>query len=152
MMKLTGPEKLKMVYGLAKKAGMTGRQGNEDLHALATSLCGKESLKELTEKEYAALLQELRKRAGTTVKASKGITKRQINKVWQLMYELKKYDQKPSETALGDRLCGIIKKELGIDALKKEPFIWLTYSDGSKLIEKIKKYIDSAKKRASKNI
>lgn len=34
----------------------------------------------------------------------------QTRKVWQLMYSLEKLDKKPSSAKLGDRLCGIIKK------------------------------------------
>lgn len=71
----------------------------------------------------------------------------QIRKVWQLMYSLEKLDIKPSSARLGDRLCGIIKKELHIDAIPKDPFSWLTYQQGVKLIEILKKYIANAQRR-----
>lgn len=71
----------------------------------------------------------------------------QTRKVWQLMYSLEKLDKKPSSAKLGDRLCGIIKKELHIDALPKYPFAWLTYQQGVKLIEILKKYIANAQRR-----
>lgn len=143
--------RLKTIYGLAKKAGMTGTKGNENLHELVSNMFGKESLKKLTDSEYETLVGELKKRT-VSVKVSNGITQKQISKIWQLMYELMEFDTKPSKAALGDRLCGIIKKELGIDALKNNPFMWLTGDDGSRLIEKLKKYVYSAEKKHSNTI
>ncbi len=37
------------------------------------------------------------------------------------MYELEKYDDQPSSASLGERLAGIIKRELHIDASAKDP-------------------------------
>lgn len=71
----------------------------------------------------------------------------QRRKVWRLMYQLEELDDKPSSAKLGDRLCGIIKKELHIDCTSKQPFRWLTYQQGSKLIEKLKKYVENAQRR-----
>lgn len=61
------------------------------------------------------------------------------------MYSLEKLDKKPSSAKLGDRLCGIIKKELHIDALPKYPFAWLTYQQGVKLIEILKNTLQMLK-------
>ena len=75
---MTAQDKLKKIYGLAKNAGMSGKQGNEDLHALVAAVCGKESVKELTNSDYAAVIKELQKRAGTSgdyQKKSKGNAK-----------------------------------------------------------------------------
>ena len=41
------------------------------------------------------------------------------------MYRLQ--DASPSKAPLGDRLCAIIKKELGMDAFPKDPFAWISY-------------------------
>lgn len=49
------------------------------------------------------------------------------------MYRLQ--DASPSKAPLGDRLCAIIKKELGMDAFPKDPFAWISYKDGNKLVE-----------------
>ena len=52
------------------------------------------------------------------------------------MYRLQ--DASPSKAPLGDRLCAIIKKELGMDAFPKDPFAWISYKDGNKLVEVLK--------------
>ena len=63
------------------------------------------------------------------------------------MYELEKYDDQPSSASLGERLAGIIKRELHIDASAKDPLRWLSYPQASKLIESIKRYIATAESR-----
>ena len=150
---MTAQDKIRKIYGLAKQAGMSGEQGNEDLHALVNSVCGKDSLKELTNRDYAAVIKELQSRAGTsnTYKAkskgnSKGMTEGQERKIWRLMYELQELS--PSSAALGERLCGIIKKEFKIDATSKSPLAWFSFSDASKMIEILKRYVSSAEKKA----
>lgn len=52
----------------------------------------------------------------------------------------------PSKAPLGDRLCAIIKKELGMDAFPKDPFAWISYKDGNKLVEVLKGYVKTAQK------
>ena len=49
------------------------------------------------------------------------MTSGQQKKIWALMYELKKRDKSPNEVPLGDRLCAVIKKELHVDAIAKNP-------------------------------
>ena len=68
----------------------------------------------------------------------------QRRKVWALMYRLQ--DASPSKAPLGDRLCAIIKKELGMDAFPKDPFAWISYKDGNKLVEVLKGYVKTAQK------
>ena len=72
-----------------------------------------------------------------------GVTSGQQKKIWALMYELKKHDKSPNEVPLGDRLCAVIKKELHVDAIAKNPFAWLTFSQGNALIEVLKGYLKS---------
>jgi hypothetical protein len=64
------------------------------------------------------------------------------------MYQLQSYDQVPSATPLGERLCAIIKKEFGIDAGTQTPFIWMDFKAGNKLLEVLKGYVSTAKKKA----
>ena len=71
------------------------------------------------------------------------MTSGQQKKIWALMYELKKHDKSPNEVPLGDRLCAVIKKELHVDAIAKNPFAWLTFSQGNALIEVLKGYLKS---------
>lgn len=143
------------IFGLARSAGITD---NADIHALVSAACGKESLKEITKQDYYLIIRELDKRSSKPAPAKKprpaaktrsveGMSAGQTKKVWQLMYELKKFDRKQVDASLGERLCGIIKRELKIDAQPKEPFIWLTYRNGSTLIERLKKYVENAEKR-----
>ena len=136
------------MFALAKEAGMSGEQGNEDLHALVADICEKDSLKELTDSDYAAVIKELQIRAGTSdTYQSKctGNAKGQEGKIWRLMYELQELS--PSSATLGERLCGIIKKEFSIDATSEKPLIWFSYSDASKMIEILKRYVSSAEKK-----
>lgn len=122
----------------------------------------KESIRSLDENEYKTVVSELAERLKlqNLTEPPKPYKKKkyedsgrgkmsdgQRRKVWQLMYQLEKYDTEPTTAKLGDRLCGIIKKELKIDCTSKQPFRWLTYNQGVTLIEKLKKYIDSAQRR-----
>lgn len=75
-----------------------------------------------------------------------GATAGQQRKVWALMYELQKRDTAPSTASLGERLCGIIKKELKVDAGPTQPFAWLDFHACNKLIEVLKKYVANVKK------
>lgn len=71
------------------------------------------------------------------------ITDEQIGKIWYLMYEFEKVS--PSSASVGVRLKGIIKRQFKIDVNVKEPFVWLTYKDGYRLIEILKKYVANKK-------
>ena len=75
------------------------------------------------------------------------MTAGQQRKIWALMYELKKYDKEPNHVQLGERLCAVIKKELGTDALAKSPFAWISFSQGNTLIEVLKGYVENEKRK-----
>ena len=131
------------IFGAARGLGMT----NDDLHALAADLPGKESLKELTTREAEALLQELQRRQPSAPPAPKarkprqhpehpgGPTSEQQRKVWAMMYDLQAMDTEPSSLSLGERLSGIIRKELHVSATARDPFAWLTCEQCSRLID-----------------
>lgn len=159
------PQQTQRIYAMGARLGLVESGNKNDLlHELVFSISQKNSVRELDEKEYKKVVSELAlqlKAANLTEpktvhpfkaqkREEKGIGKMsdgQIRKVWQLMYSLEKLDIKPSRARLGDRLCGIIKKELHIDAIPKDPFSWLTYQQGVKLIEILKKYIANAQRR-----
>lgn len=156
------PQQTQKIYAMAARLGLVENGNKNDLlHDLVYSKTEKTSVRELTETEYKAVVGELagrlkvlnsedppkKKRSKTYKQGRNGITEGQQKKVWQCMYELAKYDTEPSTATLGQRLCGIIKKEIHIDASVKDPMCWLSYADGSKLIEKLKKYIENAKRR-----
>ena len=135
--------------------------GNKDdlLHNLVLSLTGKNHISTLTESEYKTVINELYTQLKinsyedpphpkAVYKTAPGMMSvGQQKRVWKLMYELKDLDVAPSGAGLGDRLCSIIKKELHVDSSAKDPFRWLSYKQGSKLIEIVKKYIESAQRR-----
>lgn len=143
---------LRKIYAIAQNLGMVTRSGDDALHDLTLSVTGKEHLKELTYNEAFQLIGELetrqgenpppRKRARPHKGRSGGASDGQQRKVWALMYRLQKAS--PSTAPLGDRLCGIIRKELHIDALPADPFAWLDYKACSRLVETIKGYITTA--------
>lgn len=148
------------IYAMAAKAGvLESGNKNDMLHTIVYRLTTKESIRSLDESEYKAVVSELAQMLKLqNLEPSQSPRKYndsgrgkmsdgQRRKVWQLMYQLEKYDSKQSTAKLGDRLCGIIKKELKIDCTTKQPFRWLTYQQGVTLIEKLKKYVKSAQRR-----
>lgn len=146
----------KHIFALAKEAGISD---TKMLHELVGDICGKNSLKDITRQDYRQIIRELQKRSSgqsagrkpkpkpPQVRAVGGMSEGQIRKVWRLMYQLKGFDKQENTAPIGERLCGIIKRELKIDARSKEPFVWLTYQNGSTLIERLKKYVENAEKR-----
>lgn len=155
------------IYVIGNALGITAKSGREDeLHALVAGMTGKDSIRELSYREAAAVigrLEELQENTGSPkplVSGKKkehpsrpgGVTGGQQRKIWALMYELKKHDAQPNTAQLGDRLCAVIKKELGVDAIAKAPFRWLTFKQGNNLIEILKGYVASLeRKEAEKN-
>lgn len=153
------PEQTQKIYAMAARLGLV-EQGNKNdlLHELVFGKTQKISVRELTEQEYNAVVRDLADRLkiqnldeppkkSSYQRGKNGITEGQIKKVWQLMYTLEKLDTEPSTATLGQRLCGIIKKEIRVDANIKAPMRWLSYQQGVKLIEIIKKIIANAERR-----
>lgn len=152
---------IRKIYAIGSKLGITGsNSGEDDLHTLVGSVTGKDSIKSLTYREaneVIARLEELQGKAASPKPRSNkpkehksrpgGVTSGQQKKIWALMYDLKKYDEVPNEVQLGDRLCAVIKKEFRADAIAKNPFAWLTFEQGNNLIEILKGYVASARKR-----
>jgi len=149
---------IKKIYAIGNALGMVQTGNTEDeLHLLIGGATGKDSVKELSYKEASVVIMRLEQLQGNNAPLKKkstkkyesvpgGITEGQQKKIWALMYELKKLDKEQSAAQLGDRLCGIIKKELKVESKAKNPFVWLDYKAGNKLIEILKKYVSHAKK------
>lgn len=148
------------IYAIGNALGIKGCRAEDELHTLVGGVTGKDSIKSLTYKEACnviARLEELQgKSASPKPRSGKpkehksrpgGVTSGQQKKIWALMYELKKYDAVPNEVQLGDQLCAVIKKEFGADAIAKNPFAWITFAQGNNLIEILKGYVASARKR-----
>lgn len=152
---------IRKIYAIGNALGITDSDAEEDeLHILIGGMTAKDSIKSLTYKEardMIARLEELQGRSASSNKRVKksvkheerpgGVTAGQQKKIWALMYELKKHDKVKNDVQLGERLCAVIKKELHTDAMTKNPFAWLDFDQGNSLIEKLKKYVASARKK-----
>lgn len=142
----------KAIFGMCGQLGMS----EDDRHALVLGVTGKESTKELTDRETEDVLRELRKRlGGETAPPEKRnpkayrpevpgmITNRQKGRAFALLYDLKKYDETPSEISDGARMAGIIRKELKITAYEGD-YLWETFHL-SEIIEGAKKIAGAVK-------
>ena len=150
------------IYALGASLGIVERGCHDDaLHQLVSGITGKDGVSELSKAEAEQVLTELMNRMRlvnhpiTAQRIRKprdtvgGMTAGQQQKVWYLMYQLRDLDIAPSKATLGERLCGIIKKELDLDAMPKEPFKWMDHTQGRRLIDVLKKYVDNtSRKRA----
>lgn len=162
---------IQRIYGMGATLNMIDKSKHKDdmLHNLVYDLTGKDSIKQLDYDEYKTIVAELSQRikisqmevpparakshrAKKREDTAKGMTEGQQRKVWALMYQLINCDIEPVAATKGERLCGIIKKELHIDARPKDPFIWLGFEDGNKLIEVLKAYIRSTKRKATRRV
>ena len=147
--------KIRKIYAIGGALGMVKRGEDDDLlHELVNGMTGKTSIKELTYGEACKVIGELEGRQGTPPPRKSGrplhksvpgrTSEGQRRKIWALMYQLQAAS--PSKAQIGDRLCAIIKKELGIDAVPKNPFAWIDYKGGNKLVEVLKGYVKTAEK------
>ncbi len=148
----------KAMFGMCGQLGMN----EDDRRALILGVTGKESTKELTDRETEDVLRELRKRLGDeTVPPEKRnpkayrpevpgmITNRQKDKAFALLYDLKKYDETLSEISDGARMAGIIRKELKITAYEGDHlWEWVNAEAAGKLIEALKGYVRTAEQKA----
>ncbi len=148
----------KAMFGMCGQLGMN----EDDRRALILGVTGKESTKELTDRETEDVLRELRKRlGGETVPPEKRnpraykpevpgmITNRQKGKAFALLHDLKKYDETLSEISDGARMAGIIRKELKITAFEGDYlWEWVNAEAAGKLIEALKGYVRTAEQKA----
>ena len=147
---------IRKIYTIASVLGMKGRDKDDALHDLVLGMTGKTSVRELSYADACRVIGELEARQGTPPprKGSRPIRKStpgrvsegQQRKIWALMYQIE--TASPSTALLGDRLCAIIKKELGVEAFPRDPFAWVDYKGGNKLIETLKGYVKTARKKA----
>ena len=148
------------IYGLARALDMSTRSPDrdDDLHLLVDGIAGRPSLQDLTFDEANRIIAELEHRSrfgAPTTSARKepaekpgGVSIGQQRKIIALMCELRKLDEKPNYATIEKRVAGIIRRELKITATEQDPYAWLTYRHGLKLIEIIKGYLESARRRA----
>lgn len=151
---------IKKIYAIGNALGIAESGCREDdLHVLVCGTTGKASIRGLSYEEADAVISKLEQQQGIVSPPKRkrkdkkhlavpgGITEGQQRKVWALMYDLKKCDAEPNSIPVGERLCGIIRKELKVECLARNPFVWLDFSAGNKLIEVLKNYVSNAKRQ-----
>lgn len=139
------------IYGMGRKLGIGTGNRDDNLHQLVEAVTGKHSISALTRQEAQAVIDDLRARCrdicnDATERLSGGVTPGQIKKIWRMMYALEAQDREHSDTPIGSRLCGIIKRELGVDATPRDPLRWLTHAQAARLIEALKGYVTTAER------
>lgn len=166
-------DQIKRIYGLGAGLGIVGKDRDDMLHEVIYSITGKESVKELDDNEFKAVQAELISRMrfadpnhplhNTNPKPKKKVksdsseigcngmaTPEQQRLCWRYCYRLKELDPNAKSADVGDRLLGAIDKVLGVTASKKQPFRWIDQEQCSKLIEQLKRYVNTAERRAKK--
>lgn len=154
----------KAIFGICKKLGMS----DDDRHALVLSVTGKESTKELTDRETEDVIRELKARlGGETVPPEKRnpkaykpaeagmMTTEQQSLAWWYIYRLRELDEKPmlhengTPITPGERMAGAIRAILDNNMAKpgKEIFDRVHFDEGAKLIEGLKRYVRSAERK-----
>ena len=159
-------EQIKRIYGLGAGLGIIGKGRDDMLHEIVYGITGKESVKELNDKEFKAVQHELisrmqlsnpnhpehktkpkPKKSDEEIGCNGMATKEQQALCWRYCYRLKELDPNPRSADVGDRLVGAINKVLGVTASKKEPFKWVKQEQCSQLIEQLKRYVNTAERR-----
>ena len=144
------PAQMRSIYSYARRLGIADGTRQDPLHQLIGAEYGVESVKQLTCQQAGQLREKLQDQCRDTAQPSgrpEPISDGQIRKVYALMHQLMRYDRVPSTATVRQRICGIIRRELRIDAPERAPFKWLDYQQGGRLIEKIKVYITTAESR-----
>lgn len=150
----------KRLYALASGLDMISRHEQEDaFHQLVYGITEKKHVSDLTDREAKAVEAELlkRMRLGNHKKPLKRkqhefvpgmMTADQKRYAWYLAYRLMELDTKSPDTPVNERLAGAVQKILGITAPPDKPLVWVTFENGSKLIEALKRYVKSAERKA----
>lgn len=155
----------KTIFGRAKGLGMN----TEELHILVAGLTGCESLTELTDKQVETVIGELNNRVNHSAPPEKRnpnaykpavagmMTTEQQSLAWRYIYRLRELDEKPmlhedgTPVTVGERMAGAVYKICGITAKPgKDIFRWVSFDDGAKLIEGLKRYVQSAERKAGR--
>lgn len=156
-------EQIRRIYGMGAVLGIKGSDKDDLLHELVFGITGKTSVKELDERQAQSVISELihRMRFGNPDRAKKSkkdhdgsygmATKEQQNLCWRYCYRLKELDPNPDSADVGDRMVGAIRKVCGTNIVTKEdPFRCVTQEACAKLIEQLKRYVNTAERRAKR--
>ena len=147
-MKRISKEEIKKLYGIAASAGLvdSSNHDNDEFHQIVYQVCGKSSVRELTQEEYRKVKSRLREYTMLTDENTDGmITIRQKRKIYAQMIELSELS--PSEKSRDERLCGIVRKTLKISSFPSEPLKWVKKKEATKLIQIIGFYIETERNK-----
>lgn len=154
----TAPQ-IRAIYALGSKLGINQNSREDNLHQLVYSITGKESIKGLTNYEAARVQSELSRMEGMSKKQNKKpidvppgkMSEAQQKKAWSLIYKLQEIA--PSSASPAERMRGAVKKILGMDINTDNPapFRMISSIQGIKLIDALKRYVNSAEKKAGIN-
>lgn len=136
---------MKVIYALGNNLGLNKNSHEDELHQLVCGITGKESVKLLTKGEADQVIEELKKRTDTMPVNEHGMTNKQKSYIQRLMKELATYD--PADCDIEKRLYGLLSKTLKKPINKRSLLKGLTKADGIKIIETLKRYVDTAKKK-----
>ncbi len=145
-MQAINSRQIKTLWAISKSLGMD----KEDLYGFAAV----DRLHDLDYKAANTVIRRLNalKSPAKTSKSKKHaavpgmVSEAQQKKVWALMYQLAALNDKHADKSVGERLCGVIKKELEIEAKPENPFLWIDAAGGNKLVEALKRYVRCAKR------
>lgn len=160
---MAAKEQIRKIYAIGTQLGIKGKGREDLLHELVYGVTGKNSIGELTDKEANAVLSELYKRlpsAPKTKRKSKDddelgyngmATPDQQRLCWRYCYRLKELDSNPDSAEVFERLKGAITKVCGTNIIPTgDPFHCVTQEQCSKLIEQLKRYVNTAERRAKR--
>lgn len=147
----------KKIYALASVCDMIEQGSHEDdLHFLVYRVTKKASVRELTDAEAQKVITELKevikladleKRAPPASSAAV-MSDNQKRLCFRLICRLADLDDKPSEATIRERLTGVICKVTGAPVkITGDIFKGLTEAQGAAVIEELKRYIRTAKRR-----
>ncbi len=153
-------EQIRKIYALGGELGIKGKGHDDLLHELIYGITGKESVRELNDSEVRAVLSEMYKCKPAAAKRKKAdkepgdngmATKEQQALCWRYCYRLKELDPNPESADVFERLAGAIRKVCGTNMVPKtDPFRWVDQDNCSKLIEQLKRYVNTAERRAKR--
>lgn len=146
-MKMISKTQIRVLYAVASVHGLVGHDHDDDLHLIIYNMFKKESIKDLTEKEYIETLDYIYNLTNHSIDGM--ITIKQKKYVMDLMRKLVKIS--PSKASINERLTGIVNKHFSITAYSKDPLVWVTKKNAQKLIVILKDYIEYEKKKAERN-
>ena len=137
------------IFSLAKEMGLT----KEELHDIVRGVTGVEHISHLSAPAASDVICELLQRKHTSPPkmstAPEMITDSQRGKIWRLIEELEKYDEK-SDHSFDERirrLTGIANKTFRRAPTERFYIRDLTKQEAKILIDTIKRYISQAKKK-----